>query len=354
MRPSLALAFVSLALLASACTQAAAPGAEASSPLSVTTSADAAVNTALDAFAQQLARAMSNPDLQKVVQQQASLRFDGDSEALYRTVSAQRVGGLTFESLVAGQGLSSQSSASRLQALRAITGGVSGLQIAVRGGAGQLGARVPLVAVAPQGADEFAPVKAYDAAGQLHILDARHPPTQAVVVVGVNERTDEQGNLIAGRLPGGAGLDGAGLGAQACDNKERLKSVYVRDNHEPWIRGDPEIYVKLGSNKINNVYTGSLVDVNDTKKWYTINRDLVTWNSTSVGNWMMYFWYERDGGSSITITLNGSYKGVGGSVSYTIADGDDRMGNALVGFGERLSTSALDTGDVRWYRGACL
>ena len=149
-------------------------------------------------------------------------------------------------------------------------------------------------------------------------------------------------------------MGGAGLGAQACDNKERLKSVYVRDNHEPWTRGDPEIYVKLGSNKINNVYTGSLADVNDTKKWYAINRDLVTWNSTSVGNWMMYFWYERDGGSSITITLNGSYKGVGGNVSYTIADGDDRMGNALVGFGERLSTSSLDTGDVRWYRGACL
>ena len=52
MRPSLALAFLSVALLASACTQPAAPKAEASLLLPVTsTAADTAVNTALDAFA---------------------------------------------------------------------------------------------------------------------------------------------------------------------------------------------------------------------------------------------------------------------------------------------------------------
>ncbi|GMA15429.1 DUF3103 family protein (plasmid) [Deinococcus metallilatus] len=348
MRPHLTLACLSFALLASACMQANPPSATTPTP-EQSASSDAAVNAALHTFARQLARALPNPEVRAAIQQQANLRFDGDSEALYRTLAVQPAGGTTLEALIAGQGVGAQSTEARLQALRAVTSQVSGLQVAVRGGSWDTASEVPLVAVAPQGGDEFAPVTAYDAAGQVHTLDARQVPSQPVVVVGVNERTDEQGNLIAGLVS-----PGSALGTQSCDNKERLKSVYVRDKHEPWVRGDPEIYVKLGSNKIDNVYTGSLINVNDTNRWYDIGRDLVTWSSTSVGNWMMYFWYERDGGSSITVTLNGEYKGVGGSVSFHIADGDDRMGNALVGFGERQTTSTLDTGDVRWTRGACL
>ncbi|WP_157445111.1 DUF3103 family protein [Deinococcus actinosclerus] len=311
--------------------------------------ADAQVNAALERFAQQLARQLPDPELRRAVQDQAALRFDGDQETLFSALAARPAGATTVQGLLTRGGLSAS-------ALDDVTRRVTNLQVAVRGPQWNAAEYTPLVAVAAQG-DEFAPVVAFDAQGRRHTLDARTPPTQPVVVVGVAERVDEQGRVMvpaATRAGATAVTDpAASVGAQACDSWERLISLYVRDDHEPWTRGDPEIYVQLGSNSRDGLYVGSLPDVNGENKWYEPRRDLVRWSSTTMGNWMMYLWYERDGGGSLTLTIGADVKGVNGSVSYTVADGDDQMGHATLAFGDRLQRFALDTGDVRWWRGGC-
>ncbi|GHF40971.1 hypothetical protein HNQ07_001535 [Deinococcus metalli] len=349
-----ALLAVTLAL--SACGQTPQTAATAGTP--AVSAADAQVNAALDAFAQDLARHLQSPELRATILQQTDARFDGDRETLYAALARAPLGGGTVESLLAsGPG-------ETLHPLGTVTGSVRNLQVAVRGPAWDAATHVPLVAVAPQGGDEFAPVVAYDAQGGRHVLDGRTAPSEAVVVVGVNERVDAQGHVMipidvhAGAappspVPSGTVPSSPGLSAQACDSWERLSSLYVRDDHEPWVRGDPEIYVQLGSNSRDGLYVGSLPDVNDENRWYTPNRDLIRWSSTTLGSWMMYLWYERDGGSSVTLTFGADVRGVNGSVSYTVADGDDQMGHAALAFGDRLSTFALDTGDVRWWRSGC-
>ncbi|THF86475.1 DUF3103 family protein [Deinococcus sp. KSM4-11] len=289
---------------------------------------------------------MTSPELRATIDQQTATRFDGDRETLYATLARTPLSSGTVESLLAsGPGVT-------LSSLSTLTGSVKDLQVAVRGPAWNIKAQVPLVAFAPQGGDEFAPVTAYDAQGGRHVLDAHTLPTEPVVVVGVNERLDAQGNVMK-PIDASASSVPPTLSAQACDSWEHLTSVYVRDDHEPWIRGDPEIYVQLGSNSHDGLYQGSLPDVNDENKWYYPNRDLIRWSTTSLGSWMMYLWYERDGGSSITLTFGADVKGVNGSVAYTVADGDDQMGHATLAFVDRLKSFALDTGDVRWWRSGC-
>ncbi|GGL15230.1 DUF3103 family protein [Deinococcus radiotolerans] len=348
---ALAPALLGLTLALASCgqTPGAQPTPEAAQP-AAPGAADTQTNAALERFAQDLARQLPNPDLRRAVQEQVALRFDGDQETLFSTLAVRPAGQSTVQGLLTRGGLS-------VSALNDVTRAVPHLQVAVRGPQWNPDTYTPLVAVAAQGGDEFAPVVAFDAQGRRHVLDGRTPPSQPVVVVGVAERVDDQGNVMipAATQAGAATLSepGAGIGAQACDSWERLISLYVRDDHEPWSRGDPEIYVQLGSNSHDGLYLGSLTDVNDENKWYTPNRDLIRWTSATMGNWMMYLWYERDGGSSITLTFGADVKGVNGSVSYTVADGDDQMGHATLAFGDRLQRFALDTGDVRWWRGGC-
>jgi len=126
----------------------------------------------------------------------------------------------------------------RAKGLPAATGSV--LEVRRAGAPGA----VSLVA-AEVGDDAVEAVPAYDRAGARHTLDARVAPAVPVAVVGVDEsRTLAAGiDVVRGELAA-RGLNGPAPLRAAADGfwTTRVMSVRLKDDEEPWIKGDAEIY----------------------------------------------------------------------------------------------------------------
>ena len=124
----------------------------------------------------------------------------------------------------------------------------------------------------------------------------------------------------------------------------KILSGQIRNDHEPWYRGDPELQLKIGSASAGLIWGGT-----PTTLLYSIllPKAYTLWGTS--GAWIRYFWYERDGGDSVSISTGA------GSTSFTfnIQDGDDQMGWATVFLSEKYKIDTHDTGDVVWKRTAC-
>ena len=100
-------------------------------------------------------------------------------------------------------------------------------------------------------------IYAYDSSGEEYVLDAQTPPDFPIMVVGINERTDYEGNVTFGtlfKLPcedcGGGGDGGGGDGGGGGSSDPVLKITQVnldRDamDYEPWWMGDAELYFRV-------------------------------------------------------------------------------------------------------------
>lgn len=110
-----------------------------------------------------------------------------------------------------------------------------------------------LVAFEPPGDDKhWEVVEAYDSQGNIYRLDARRPPSDAVLVVDIDAREDLRAGLTtANRLLASRGLQGAahaGRGAPASEGvRDRLETtklerIRLNDDQEPWISGAAEVY----------------------------------------------------------------------------------------------------------------
>lgn len=298
---------LSLSLLLAACGQSPSDVA-VSTPDAAITSAQAQTNTMLHTFARQLAASLTEPSVRTLIAQQTALKFDGDTDALYSTLATLATGKGTF-----AQTLSSGIGA---QSLHTLTASLPKLNIAVHGGAWDAARTVPLVAVVPVGGDEFAPVTAYDAQGGVHQLDSRHAPDQPVVVVGLNERVDDQGMLqVSASAPTPA--NGSTISAQSC-YQVRLRHLFLYDDKEPWTSGEPEIWAIVKGSGL--WWHGEFTQVDGPGDYYNINKVF-----GCTGGDVTFYWYEKDG-SNLDVTA--SYGGV--SLGIKIDDSDDFLGGVLM------------------------
>ena len=92
--------------------------------------------------------------------------------------------------------------------VRSLAGGIPRFQVAVPANFDTWNPAdyTPLVAYTPEGVDDttLETITAYDATGKVYQLDAQVPPKQPVIVLGVNERTDDTGALLTQvTAPGG-------------------------------------------------------------------------------------------------------------------------------------------------------
>ncbi|GAA2447458.1 DUF3103 family protein [Streptomyces macrosporus] len=106
----------------------------------------------------------------------------------------------------------------------------------------------PLVAAA-EGDDDAATVTAYDSAGRPHALDARRVPERPVYVVDVDaDRAVAAGLSVLREELARRGLSSAvepAASASAAGDgfwTSRITSIRLSDDHEPWAKGDAEIY----------------------------------------------------------------------------------------------------------------
>lgn len=320
----------------------------------------AATNDAVFAhLAQSLAAALADPEMRRIVHQEVARRFDGDANALYRDLANRKLAdGSTFRGRLAARAAATapgtlRNSAAGLRVIDAYAEALPKLQVAVpvRFDDWDAESYAPLVAYLPAGVEDtdLVEVPAYDAAGRLHWLDARVEPPMPVVVVSLNERVDDLGFIHAAleALPceepyaieecdgGGGGGGGGGGTTTTCTarthvygDKEILYQIKVNNDHEPWPRGNPEIYASYAFGNgggIKGKYYMSNVD--DEGTWYTINGHLFYWQSY-YGNVFVNSIWEEDGSSSATATF--SFLGINFTVN--IKDGDDQLGAAPVSF----------------------
>jgi hypothetical protein len=140
-----------------------------------------------------------------------------------------------------------------------------------------------------------------------------------------------------------------------------IPSLKLLNDHEPWIRGKPEIYVLVGQS-FKTTPSPSRVDlehVNDENKWYFLGE-----SPTEAFNLVgpLYFFFdenysdvthfqfmESDGGGSVKLTTQVEFMGVKVGLEWSVGGGDDNLGARAVNknqVGEvdyqRLTTGSVD------------
>lgn len=293
----------------------------------------AVINTSLDSLARSLAVAVGDTDLRFAIHDAVAKRFDGDEETLWSTLAAEPA----FTAKVAGR---SQS----VESLAGVAGKIPQLQVAVpvHFDSWDPATYTPLVAYVPEGVDDttLKTVTAYDAAGDAVQVDAQDGPEQPLIVIGLNERTDEQGEVLPAYTASTSKLQAAqsplvAAAAAATKYSVDISIVHLIDDKEPAIKGDAEIAMRAKS-------VGCSGTNYEATNWENLNNDDDWWAPAPARNLglttcdVIFYWWEDDGGS-YDFTL--SYGGV--SLGTKMDDGDDLIG------GKQLPYSSFSAGSLR-------
>jgi hypothetical protein len=281
---------------------------------------DTDINSSLAATAKLFAAAVAKEDFRHTLHDSVAARFDGDTDVLVKAL-AQKPGARSALANVAARQqvtatVDAQKSVDRLAT------GIPRLQVAVPANFDQWNpaAYTPLVAYMPEGVDDtkLKTITAYDAAGRSFQLDAQVAPKQPVVVVGLNERTDDSGNLLESKQQFAASATALAEAAAASSYEVRMAEVVLLDDKEPWAKGDAEIRLKAKSRGCSGV------DYQDTN-WSGLDNDGDEWTGTrylgSTKCDVVFYWWEDDG-NNFDFTL-----GYGGySLGVQMDDSDDLIG----------------------------
>lgn len=203
-----------------------------------------------------------------------------------------------------------------------------------------------------------------DSEGSIEYLDAVEEPDFPVLVLGLNERTDDAGNLLPDYdRSNKRSLEEEDATRGTCYKRtdggmESIVQVYV----ESWMHGKCEWKVAIGPVKnIGHPITISF----DSKKneWTQVNAQIRRWWWNDFGNSLYFKWIEKDkcfiacGKQEISFTasgtIGGNEKGEGGvgiSATYklTIKKVDDDGGANYV-HRKDLIWDHYSTGTLRWY-----
>jgi Protein of unknown function (DUF3103) len=326
------------ALALAACSNQSQPSAPTATPETI--------NASLESLAKLFAKAATDPSVRQHIQQQVALRFDGDTEVLYKTLATPSAVQAQSSSVDIRQALanaytgsgeiSSQAGTGQaLEAVDTLANSIPRFQVAVPEQFDTWDAQTytPLVAYVPVGTDDVAlkEIKAFDSEGNEYVLGARTPPTRPVIILSQNERTDEAGQLLTNFSEDTGTSEGA-LAAQASSYEVKMGTVELYDDHEPWIKGDPEIWLIAQSlvSRPELATRQSFDGANDEDYRYVYKRYL-----GKTRHDVVFYWYESDG-SSYDVSI--SVKGV--TLGFKINDSDDPYGYITVPHASLAGTSS--------------
>jgi hypothetical protein len=346
------------------------------------------VNQALEKLARAFALAVKDVEFRKFIKAEVGKKFDGDYEFLYKFAREKRfIDGESFETKL-GKGYSKvfkQGLNEGISRVKELVELIPKFNIAVPVNFEKWDDEnyVPLVAYHPVGVDDklVKKVKAFDSEGNEYWLDAWKAPDFPVIVLGVNERVDDNGNVRYFSLPnmreseddgGGGGSFGGGGSTQprqwGC--WEIFESLQVLDDQEPWTKGDPEIVLLV---KAKNYPDGQylfktapfsgfdfawegagLPWEDDYTSWKTYNWDMFNWTQ-DIGEWVVYYWYEDDWDWSLTlkgeiiiqVIIFGVTIPFKFHANLTIGDSDDEYGYKVVYFSDPYQVYDLQ-GKLKW------
>lgn len=228
-------------------------------------------------MAKSFAKLMARPDIRSLVKSEVGKQFDGDYEVLFKTLlQSKTTGGQPFCSAIAeSYQLSCRNNASMReieQEMLKIAAKIPRFQVAVPHSVFKVwdDKTIPLVAYKPIGVRDrdLREVKAFDANGNLFWLNVKewNAAAQPLIVLGINERTDDAGNLLPGLISGRTGKfirredrdgnhrllieDGGGLPP----DPTLYRFLYVREFkcNDPWwdpFESDPEFFVEVNGSR---------------------------------------------------------------------------------------------------------
>jgi hypothetical protein len=237
------------------------------------------INQQLKSISRVVAKALANDDVRQYVHRRAMEKFDGETNVLWHQLNQMSEAGVPAVMQQAAQRASGKPWTGRLLqentgALGSTLGQAHKLDAAIDR-AGRLlggplhlywphaekfdGSQAPLVTFTPAGidADEIDGIEAFDAEGDLHVVDEQTTKERPVIVLSNNERVErgeqhtmstkncDPGTAIdCGGDGGGSGGDDALVGDDYSNYPGHLALDWVRfyDPHEGWPNGGPEFY----------------------------------------------------------------------------------------------------------------
>ncbi len=304
------------------------------------------INGALEKMAQSFARLVAQPDMRASLKNEAGKQFDGDYEVLFKTLinlktksdkSVRLALAESYRLTNAGKPMQSNSEQEILQ----IASKIPRFHLAVPRSVFDSWneSTVPLVAYKPVGVrdQDLTEVKAFDANGNLIRIDVRkwNGIKQPLIILGVNERTDDSGNLLPGLISGRSGKfvgspdkrgkirlmideelppDGGGGGLPPSPTLSRFLYVKEFKCNDPWwdpFESDPEFFVE-----VNGVRT-DFYEINgyETRQYgfskivYSSTNDQSLFITVREQDWWVFFTSADD------VALNWHYPGNTASVN---------------------------------------
>lgn len=192
----------------------------------------------------------------------------------------------------------------------------------------------PLV-VAATSDDAVTRVTAYDSAGMSRLLDAKRLPDRPTLIIDVNvTKAMSVGlDLVRDRLAvAGLGVQSSAVDGRASGDSTILTgsyyatlidSVILSDDHEPWVKGDAEIFSIVGSFGLDGKPTIDMVQMpylNNDNTYYYPYHVLVHWRPDRyLYNFADVVMMEDDGGtnySSLTAALVSALATISGQTQY--------------------------------------
>ena len=330
------------ALLAGPAALAIESPAYAESPAGAVGLSDSDVNGSLAALAKLFAGAVTDKQFRSTIHDSVAERFDGDNDVLWNKLKV-KPGAQSALTKVASRekGITTLSAQDAVQSL---AGGIPRFQVAVPANFDTWNPAdyTPLVAYTPEGVDDttLETITAYDATGKVYQLDAQVPPKQPVIVLGVNERTDDTGAVLTRVTTSSEAAAGVQVAA-AATYRAHVEEAVILNDQEPWSRGDAEIYLAARSRGCDTVtYKDDYPSLNDDGDIWTGHAYV---GSTTCD--VVFKWMERDG-SDLNITL--SFRGW--SLGIKANDGDDLVGEIQLphGWFEGVSNTRTNMNNIQF------
>jgi hypothetical protein len=149
------------------------------------------INNNLEKVAFSLAEQMNDPEIRKIIKEEALKQFDGDYDILYKNFKNIK----TRDGLLVGNKLAKKNKEIHNQAAKIPKFQIS---VPINCEGWDTDKHIPLVVIVPQGksSDEIAQLKTIDYKGNVNWIDAKEAPKEPVIVLSDSERTDEEGELL--------------------------------------------------------------------------------------------------------------------------------------------------------------
>lgn len=281
------------------------------------------VNDHLDNAANVMSLMTRDVEVRTFIKAEAMLQFDGDYDVLFSRVKDHKFSdGQTFQSkfATAYAELNELTNAEGLEQVKALSAALPLLNISVPVNIDSWDAEADAIPVtfAPESEDEgnFTHLKAYNEDGSTQFIGISSDPDFPVMVVGLNERCHENGQVKKDFIPK-ANKEPRTKSFSSTQNIELWQvNVPNLSKWETWAYGKPEFKMTVGGGQASGSSSGSQYllkswflpgkrsDYNNPGSWHVINDEIwPNWQDDIPGRYINVNVGEEDGGLPVDVEI---------------------------------------------------